>query len=812
MIKYATIIFPLPLNQKFTYSIPNRLLTKAKPGKRVLAPLGRFKVTMGVISSLEEITEYKKENIKELIDIIDECPSFDTTQLQFIEWISNYYMSSVGQVLKTAIPSGMNIVIKKYLKKNLSAPFDKNRFNDVQQKIIGLINNGKINEEDILKEFGKVKARREIEYLINNETIKVSYDIKDSYSPNYQKGILLSDDISIQKIIKELENKPKQQDIILKYIDLQKKSDTNNYVCPIPTILKNNISRSSINTLIKREVFVEKYIEISRHPNYSNPLNDINKLSLEQQKAFEAIVNNFEKKDVVLLQGITGSGKTEIYIKLISDLQDEEGQILFLVPEIALTTQLVTRLSSIFGNKLAVYTSRYNSNERMEVWNNVKNDEKKIIVGTRSSIFLPFKNLQLVIIDEEHDSSYKQYDPAPRYNARDASIYLSKLHQAKVLLGTATPSLETYYNCINDKYRIVELKNRFSNISLPKIETVDTSKQKPDSHTIFHPHTLSKINEELKKGNQIIVFQNRRGYTPIIQCETCSWYPKCKNCDVSLTYHQSLHKLVCHYCGSKNKIAEKCVDCKSTGLRNQGYGTERIMEELESEFEGTKILRMDHDTTRTKNSLKKIISDFESKKAQILVGTQMVSKGFDFGGVTLVVIPDFDMLYKIPDFRSREKCFQISTQVMGRSGRRNIQGTMILQTKNPDKQIIDSLENYSIKELYKEELCERKEFNYPPYSRIIKITTKGKNFKRLNSVTYDLYSSLKNLNDIQILGPEIPFISKIKNEFLINIWIKIPNHSLLNSTKKCLFKNIERFKYTFQKNYSKIVIDVDPIQ
>jgi primosomal protein N' (replication factor Y) len=535
-----------------------------------------------------------------------------------------------------------------------------------------------------------------------------------------------------------------------------------------------------------------------------------------QQNAYQEINLSFEKNAVTLLHGVTGSGKTEVYVQLIQDYLEQGRQILFLLPEIALTTQLIQRLSSYFGDLVGVYHSRFNQNERVEIWNKVLNNDLanyRIILGARSAVFLPFQDLGLIIVDEEHESSFKQYEPSPRYNARDASIVLGNYHQAKVLLGTATPAMETYYNAKNGKFGLVELTERYKGLRLPEIQCADLKKERrnKENQSHFSGFLIDEMRQALNKGEQIILFQNRRGYTPLWSCEICSWTPKCKNCDVSLTYHKHGNVLKCHYCSHTNAPIGSCPACGSNRLKMIGFGTEKVEDELSLVFPDRVIKRLDLDTTRSKNAYEEILEDFENRRIDILIGTQMVTKGLDFDNVSLVGILDADMLLKRPDFRAYERSYQLMSQVAGRAGRKEKRGKVIIQTSNPDHWVIKLVEQHDFVSFYKNEIIERENYFYPPFYKLITLTLKHKEEPVVEKASFELANSLRETFKERVLGPEFPIIKRIQNQFLKEIKLKIERTAPEKKVKERIAMLIDEF-YSKPNNRSiKVVLDVDPL-
>ena len=665
----------------------------------------------------------------------------------------------------------------------------------------------------IIEILGKKNVFPIIKTLIEKNTIVVKEQIYEQYKPKLVKYISLKEPWNttekLSELLENLSRAKKQRELILTYFQLQSLKK------PIKvTQLQEKASASSavIKSLIDKDIFEIYFIQKDRI-NYSGTTSEIKELTTHQQEAYWAIKDTFKTKQVTLLKGITSSGKTEIYVKLIKQLLKDGKQVLYLLPEIALTTQLIERLQYYFGEYLSVFHSKYSMNERVEVWNNVLENKQKaqLILGARSSLFLPFSNLGIVIVDEEHEPSFKQFDPAPRYHARDAAIVLANLHNAKVLLGSATPSVETFYNALQGKYGLVELNRRFGDVLLPEIELVDVKekhrKKRMKGH--FSDRLLEMIQDALDEKEQVILFQNRRGFAPVVECETCGVSPQCPQCDVSLTFHSFRKELRCHYCGYRQAMPHNCGACGSEKLNTKGFGTEQIEQELEQLFPDAAVGRMDLDTTRGKYGYQKIIGKFEAQEIDILVGTQMLSKGLDFANVSLVGIMSADTMLNFPDFRAHERSYQLMVQVAGRAGRSKKRGKVAIQTYNPYHQILQQVSTNSYLEMFKEQLDERWQYHYPPFYRIIKITLRHKDYIRVDEGANWLGKSLTNIFKDQILGPTTHAISKIRNYYIRHIIIKIPQKQSLGATKA----NILRVKNTFQavKQFRsiKLTIDVD---
>jgi primosomal protein N' (replication factor Y) len=576
---------------------------------------------------------------------------------------------------------------------------------------------------------------------------------------------------------------------------------------------KSETSSSVINSLVSKGILEEYFIQKDRITYEGEDSSDIKKLSDAQSEAFKKIKTSFLTKNTALLQGVTSSGKTEIYVQLIEEILQQHKQVLYMLPEIALTTQLISRLQYYFGKKISVYHSKYSISERVEVWNNVLENKPKaqIIIGARSSLFLPFSKLGLIVVDEEHEPSFKQYAPSPRYNARDSAVVLAKLHNAKVLMGSATPSLESYYNAKNDRYGLIKLKQRFGNVMMPAIELVDIKEKyrKKLMKGHFSDRLLEEINASLKNNEQVILFQNRRGYSPVIECNTCGVSPQCPNCDVSLTYHQYKNQLRCHYCGYNVPKMISCIACGSESLDHKGFGTEQIELELKELFPDHRIARMDQDTTKRKHAHAKIIEALELQEIDILVGTQMLAKGLDFRHVSLVGVMNADNLLNFPDFRAHERSFQLLQQVAGRAGRTKKRGKVIIQTYNPYHQILQQVSTNSFDEMYKQQMEDRYQFKYPPYYRMIKIVVKERSFQKMDKAAIWLANALKIQLKENVLGPEAPSVGRIRNMFMTNILVKIPKNQSITKTKGYLNLIMRNFNSIKEFSSVRIIIDVD---
>ncbi len=822
---FVDLILPIPLKKLYTYSVEKEMVEDLEIGKRTIVEFGRKKLYTAIIYKIHE-KKPKDYETKNIISIIDDFPSISILQIKFWEWIANYYFSSIGEVYKAAVPSALKIEseTKIFLRDEI---IDFENLN-INEKII--IENLKKHKQLSIKDLQKKTEQKNIIFKVNNLLKKNVIATKEKLTINYKPKIIkivkltpfAQDKENLKNIFKELEKKPKHLHLLMNYLNVSKflnqRKTLNVEKKKLLEISK--ISLNIFNVLVKKNIFEIQNLKIGRLENSNNILKKPSELNDFQKKALEEIKNSFEEKDVSLLHGVTSSGKTEIYIHLINEEIKKGKQVLYLLPEIALTTQIITRLKNIFGNKVGVYHSKFANSERVEIWRNIleqkngeSSDDLKIILGVRSSIFLPFHNLGLIIIDEEHENTYKQNNPAPRYNARDTSIVLAKLHNAKVLMGTATPSLETFFNAKNKKYSIINLKERFKNIELPEVIIANTHIAYKKKQMIGHHFTqtlLENMKIALDEKKQIILFQNRRGFSPYIECMTCKWIPKCENCDVNLTYYQKENKLSCHYCGYTEKPPKTCKACESTNLKNRGFGTEKIEEEIPLFFPKAKIGRMDLNNTRTRKSYENIISRFENGKIDILIGTQMISKGLDFDNVSIVGIMNADNLLNFSDFRALERSYQLMAQVSGRAGRKNKRGKVIIQTTEPNHRIIKNVIENNYINMYENELEQRKMFKYPPFYKLIKITVKHRHLGILERGANDLAKNLREIFGNRILGPEFPSIKRIQKFYLKNILLKIEKDKSPNKTRFFLQKAIDNISnYNYSKSL-KILINVDP--
>ncbi len=820
---FADVLLPVPIPHLFTYRVPLEFNDQIDIGWRVIVQFGKRKIITGIVAKVHDHPP-KVYEAKYIIDLLDNEPIILENQLELFHWMANYYMCTAGEVLNVAMPSGLKLSSESKIQLNPAVKLEEEElaFTDQEQLILNVLKREKVITYSEAARILQIKSYlKVIKSLIAKEAILIFEEVKEKYAPKKETNIRLAPHWLakgyLEELLNELEKKPKQSDVLLAYLKLvpvfQNESLNQNGV-PKKTLLKEGISESSLKTLIKNKVF-ESYEKLIPRVDLSesNTEYDI-ELSMIQTLTLEEILKQFESKQTVLFHGITGSGKTEVYIELIRRVLDQGEQVLYLLPEIALTTQIVSRLQRVFGDRMGVYHSKYSDNERVEVWKGLLSGKFPLIVGVRSSVFLPFHHLGLVIVDEEHEFSYKQYDPAPRYHARDVAQVLARLHSAKVLMGTATPSFESFYLAREGMYGYVTLEERFGEASLPKVSFADLTKERKQK-TIkgdFTSTLVDKIAEVLSKSEQAIIFQNRRGYSPYISCEECSWIPKCNNCAVSLTYHMYYNQLRCHYCGHHERVPVTCPACGSTKLKTMGFGTEKLEEDLKLLFPQARIQRMDLDTTRRKYSYQKIINDFEQQDIDILVGTQMVSKGLNFDHVTLVGIFDIDRMLHFPDFRSFERTYQLAVQVSGRSGRKEKPGEVIIQTANTKQPILFYITHQDFIRFYNHEIEERDKYKYPPFYRLIRITMKHREPEALVKGANLLAERIKkSIHKQLVLGPHEPMISKIRNYYLREIIIKVARQSReLSKLKQNLVQLSDALKQ--EKDYKQLIVvfDVDP--
>ena len=810
---FINVILPLNLDKTFTYSVNVEEYKFLQPGMRVTVPFGKTKVYTALVVEKHTNSPVLYE-AKEISQIIDEVPIVNKIQLKHWQWIASYYMCSIGEVFKSALPSGLILESETMISSSHSES-DKTLATDEEFLVLeALENKSSITISEISQILNKKNVIPIVQSLLAKGLLNMQDEVQDTYKPKLVKYIKLQDEFlqseKLQELLEILGKAKKQKEIVLSYFQLQ--ATEKKPIAAKLLIETSGVSAAVIKTLVDKNIFEEYYISTDRVSFEKEAEYEI-ELSESQIIVLETIKEKLTQFDVNLLHGVTASGKTEVYIKLIEEFLQQDKQVLFLLPEIALTTQLVQRLSAYFGNQIAVFHSKYNSNERVEVYNHVlQNSEKaKVVLGVRSALFLPFSNLGLIVVDEEHEATYKQQDPAPRYHARDAAIVLAKFHNAKVLLGSATPSLESYHNAKTNKYGLIEMFTRFNNVVLPEIHLIDLKdkyfRKRMNGH--FSDELLERMNETLANEEQIMLFQNRRGYSPYIECTTCGHVPQCPSCDVSLTYYKYKNHLKCHYCGHSMAKPTHCHACNSLDISAKGFGTEQVELELIKLFPNKRIARMDQDTTRGKFAFEKMIDAFKNQEIDILVGTQMLAKGLDFENVTLVGILNADNLLNQPYYRAYERAYQMMVQVAGRSGRKSKKGSVVIQTYNPMHNTIQQVVNNNYTAMFNEQLYERRNFQYPPYFRLLLIKLKHRDYEKLREGATWLYNVLKQHVAVPILGPEEPAINRIRNEYIRTILIKIPNNANLVVTKKIIKKALVSFEATSQYRAIKTTTNVD---
>jgi primosomal protein N' (replication factor Y) len=815
MPNFIDVIIPIPLQKLFTYSITASEAVFLKPGMRVAVPFGKSKIYTGIVFKIHNDTPTAYD-AKDIHQILDDTPIVNETQLQLWQWISSYYMCTLGDVMRAALPSAFILESETVITKNTIKTIDESILADDEFLVYeALQHQSSLKIHDISNILDKKNVLPVIKRLIEKEAISVEEEVYEKYKPKLVRYVKLHSNFSsekaLQNLLEELGRAHKQKEVILSLFSISAKTKKPVKVSDLSN--ESGASSTIIKTLIDKEILEEYYIQTDRVQYSGDDNEDSKNLNEHQQVALSEIKDTYTNHNVTLLHGVTSSGKTEIYVKLIEDALNNNKQVLYLLPEIALTTQLVSRLQNYFGEQVAVFHSKYSSHERVEVWNHVLNNSAKaqIVLGARSSIFLPYTNLGLIIVDEEHEQSFKQFDPAPRYHARDTAVVLANMHKAKTLLGSATPSLESYFNAKQNKYGFVELMHRFNDVLMPDIELVDIKdklkKKRMKGH--FSDRLIEEMTETLKDGHQIILFQNRRGFSPIIECNTCGHSPQCPNCDVSLTYHQYRNQLRCHYCGYNMAMLQDCGACGSQDLDNKGFGTEQIEEEVKVLFPDYKVARMDLDTTRGKYGYEKIITALEQQEIDILVGTQMLTKGLDFRNVKLVGIMNADNMLNFPDFRAHERSFQLMLQVSGRAGRTEERGKVLIQTYNPHHNILQQVSANNYIDMFNEQMNDRYNFKYPPVYKQIKITLKHKDYNRVETASIWYAKSLRQVFDTNVLGPESPPIARIRNQFHKNILVKIPKQQSLSKTKEAIIKINNSFLSIKDFRSVRVILNVD---
>ncbi len=814
-MKYADVILPQALPINYTYEIPSSFQGKLSPGCRVAVQFGRHKKYAALIKEIHNRRPQAYE-VKPILDLLDKDPILYPVQLKFWEWLSRYYMCTEGEVMNAALPAYLKMTSETRLLLNPEADEALSGLSDDEYLIAEALQIHKeLSIEEVQQILGKATVYPVIHQMLQKKICLINEELKETYRP--KKKIFVNfhpdyaDDKKLQQAFELLKNAPKQEQALLAFIHLYR---TTGSVTKKALQEKADVSDAVVKGLVKKNIIrLEKKL-VDRLPFKSLPPQSLPDFTLneEQQNGYDHILELFKDKQNVLLKGVTSSGKTMIYIRLIMHFLKQEKQVLYLLPEIALTAQIVRRLQKHFGTQIGIYHSRFNNNERVEIWNKVRSGAYKIVLGARSALLLPYKDLGLIILDEEHDASYKQQDPAPRYHARDAALYYADLFGAKTLLGSATPSLESYYNALQGKYGLVQLHERYGGVKMPEMEVVDMKRVASSKGNIHYlsPKLDAEIRKSLAAKKQVILFQNRRGYAPAVVCSVCGWIPRCKNCDVSLTYHKFHHRLHCHYCGQQYPLPETCGACGSNKLLNRSFGTERVEEDVALHFPDARIERMDYDTVRNKEAHHKLIMLFEEQKIDILIGTQMIVKGLDFDHVNLVGILSVDSLLSYPDFRLNERAFQLLEQVSGRSGRKGAGGDVLLQAINTTHPVIDFVIRHDYDGFYRMEIKERERFHYPPFTRLIRVALKHRKAEVVAGAARVLAGVLQPYFKDALLGPSPPMIGRIRNYYLMEFMIKIPrNTARLNQIKAYLQAQFNWLRT--QKKFRRVIIvpDVD---
>ncbi len=814
---FVEVILPIPLKGTFTYRVPRDMENVVQTGMRVVVQFGRRKLYTGLVLQKHDRppTAYQA---KYIVDVLDEEPVVTPSQISFWQWMHTYYMCHLGDVMNAAIPSGLKLSSETRLAIHPDYTGETEDLDAEEMDVVeSLQHKPFLTMEDIAKVVRKTHVLHVVQSLVKKEVVAQYEELQHKFKPKieiiYRLAPWLEDKEKMAEVFDALNRATKQLEALMQFIQSSKTGKEKGVVRRTVLIKDNGISAAAIDQLVKKEILIKEEREITRLVDTDAWATENITLTEHQQTTFDELKKQLSDKKVALLHGVTSSGKTEVYIRLIQEQLAASKQVLYVLPEIALTAQIIQRLQKHFGEDVGIYHSKLSDNERVEVWNKQLGEEPyKVILGARSALFLPFKELGMVIMDEEHEHTFKQHDPAPRYHARDAAAYLCKQAEAQLLLGSATPSLEAYYNGMRQKIGLVQLTERYGGIQLPHIEICDLKLERK-AQTMkgpFSSQLLQRIGETLARNQQVIIFQNRRGYSSFIQCNSCGWVPDCINCDISLTYHKYSQDVRCHYCGHADKVPHVCPNCQSTYLKTKGFGTEQIEEELSVHFSEAVVARMDMDTTRGKHAYTRIISDFEDQRINMLVGTQMVTKGLDFDHVGLVGILNADQLLNYPDFRAYERAYQLMAQVSGRAGRKGRRGLVVVQTSEPQHFIIEQVVRNNYHGMYLSELDQRKLFRYPPFIKMIRITLKHRDRDKVDAAADALAQALEPIPDKMLLGPEYPLVQRIRNKYNKHILLKMggPN---IGQRKEQIFDIIQ--KINAEKEFRSVYFqpDVDPM-
>lgn len=819
---FAEVLLPIPVPGTFTYRVPFELNDKVMVGQRAIVQFGKSKILSGLIVGLSE--NVPGCEVKFLMDLLDAQPIVNERQLAFWNWIQTYYMCHLGEVMQAALPSALKLSSESMIALSPDFELDMVALNDFEYLIVEALQiQPKISISDVSKIIGFKKVMPLIHSMMEKGIVVMEEELNEKYKAKYERFARLAADYRDEQKLSELmdgltKRAFKQLELVLAFFTLG--GDCDNEVKVKDLLQKANATASVLKAMAGKGIFELCERKVSRLKDYEVQT-DVSAIQLTQaqQKAYAQIKEGFAQNKPVLLHGVTSSGKTEIYIKLIQEAVEQGKQVLYLLPEIALTAQIINRLRKYFGERLGVYHSRYGTNERVEVLEQVrdfaqsKSSRRQIIIGSRSSIFLPYSDIGLVIVDEEHDSSFKQIDPAPRYNARDAAIVLAAMHKAKIVLGSATPSYESYYNALNGRYHLVEITERFGGVQMPEIILSDmrVERKRKTMQADFGGTLVDAMKETLENKNQVILFQNRRGFSLRIECDACHYIPQCINCDVSLIYHKQQNVLRCHYCGYTTSVPTECPNCHSANIKMHGFGTEKIEEDLQLVMPDAKVARLDLDTTRSKNDYQSILERFQDKETDILVGTQMVTKGLDFDSVKVVGVLNADNMLSFPDFRAYERSFQLMSQVAGRAGRKGKQGKVIIQTYEPAHPVLQDVLNNDFRALYDKQMIIRQQFGYPPFCRIVLIRLKHKDYQKLNPAAAALASQLRSIFKQDLLGPEYPVVSRVKNMYIKQMLVKFRREHNSQAIKNLIADQIRLFQQDLDYKSVQIQIDVDPM-
>ncbi len=810
---FVEVVLPLAISKLYTYRVPDAWNDRLAVGKRVIVQFGKNKVYSAIVYRISDKPPDRYE-AKYILEVLDDQPVVNDLQLRLWDWLSSYYLCTLGEVMQAALPAALKLASETKVVAATEG-VDRSALDDKEFLILDALDlSPELKVSDIAKLLGQKTVFPILKRMFEKGLILISEEIAPKFKPKRKTFVRLhgdyADELGLKLLLDSFAKAPRQQDAVLAYIQLKR---TQPEVSKPELMERSGCSAAVIAALAAKGVFVLEERAVSRLGGEDVELTGDFTFNDAQSVAFNEINARFAERDVVLLHGVTASGKTQVYVRLMEQVIANGGRVLYLLPEIALTTQITERLRLHFGGKLGVYHSRFNDNERAEVWQKVLANEYQVVVGARSAVFLPFEGLGLVIVDEEHETSYKQFDPAPRYHARDTAIYLGHLHAAKVLLGSATPAIESYYNARSGKYGLVTLNQRFGDAKLPEIVTVNIGEAHREGamFSYFSSVLLNEIQQAIAAKRQVILFQNRRGHTPLSQCRTCGYIAKCLHCDVSMTYHKSSGKLHCHYCGFSEDPIQVCPACGSTHIESKGFGTERVEEELELLLPEARVGRLDLDSTRGKHGFDRVLTDFDEHRYDILVGTQMVAKGLDFGNVSTIGIINADGLINYPDFRAYERAFSLLAQVSGRAGRRADSGKVIIQSHAPNHRIIQQVMANDYEKMFMTEVTERKNYRYPPFFRLFKFDVKHQDQQSVHDAANRLAADLRMGLGHRVVGPEVPLVARVRNQYIYSILLKVERTGIsIGKVKDLLADTLVRFAADKANRGVRVQLDVDP--